>query len=86
LLYTLDAAVIALKIRRKFSLLARASAERVNEAATRWTYGVFCSILLHDPGKMGAGVSLLAKTPDREDARSRHASEPVEWLYAPARY
>ncbi len=64
LVHTLDAAVIALKIRRKFSLPAGAGAERVNEAATRWTYGVFCSILLHDPGKVGAGVSLLAKTPD----------------------
>ena len=65
LVHTLDAAVIALKIRRKFSLPAGAGAERVNEAATRWTYGVFCSILLHDPGKVGAGVSLLAKTPDQ---------------------
>ena len=64
LVHTLDAAVIALKIRRKFSLPAGAGAERVNEAATRWTYGVFCSVLLHDPGKVGAGVSLLAKTPD----------------------
>ena len=64
LVHTLDAAVIALKIRRKFSLPAGAGAERVNEAATRWTYGVFCSILLHDPGKVGAGVSLLAKTPN----------------------
>ena len=35
LVHTLDAAVIALKIRRKFSLPAGAGAERVNEAATR---------------------------------------------------
>jgi integrating conjugative element relaxase (TIGR03760 family) len=62
LVHTLDAIVIALKIRRKFSLPTGAGAERVNEAATRWTYGVFCALLLHDPGKVGAGVSLLAKT------------------------
>lgn len=62
LVHTLDAAIIALKLRRKYSLPAGAGAERVNEAATRWTYGVLIAMLLHDPGKVGASVALMARS------------------------
>jgi len=62
--HTIDALDIALRIRRKYQLPPRASAELVNSAGTRWTYGVFCAILLHDPGKIGTAVQLLAKSSD----------------------
>jgi integrating conjugative element relaxase (TIGR03760 family) len=61
LVHTLDAAMIALKLRRKYSLPAGAGAERVNEASTRWTYGVLVAVLLHDPGKVGSSVNLRAR-------------------------
>ena len=64
LVHTIDALDIALRIRRKYQLPPRASAELVNAAGTRWTYGVFCAILLHDPGKIGTAVQLLAKSSD----------------------
>ena len=64
LVHTVDAIDIALRIRRKYQLPPRASAELVNSAGTRWTYGVFCAVLLHDPGKIGTAVQLLAKSSD----------------------
>ncbi len=61
IVHTLDALEFALKRRRKYQLPAGAGAELVNERALRWTYGVFCGVLLHDPGKVGSAVQLLAE-------------------------
>jgi integrating conjugative element relaxase (TIGR03760 family) len=61
LVHTLDAAIIALKLRRRYTLPTGATAERISEAGTRWTYAVLCAVLLHDPGKVGATVCLMAR-------------------------
>jgi len=62
LVHTLDALVFALTLRRKYQLPVGAGAERVNQAALAWTYGIFVAVLLHDPGKVGSTVTLHAKT------------------------
>jgi integrating conjugative element relaxase (TIGR03760 family) len=64
LVHTLDAVVYALTLRRRYQLPAGVGAEKVNEAALRWSYGVFAAVLLHDPGKVGAAVVLEAETAD----------------------
>lgn len=63
LVHTLDAIVYALKLRRKYQLPVGAGAEVINAAGPRWTYAIFCAVLLHDPGKVGATVTLMAETP-----------------------
>ncbi len=63
LVHTLDALVYALTLRRKYQLPVGAGAERVNQAALCWTYGIFVAVLLHDPGKVGSTVTLHAQTP-----------------------
>lgn len=65
LVHTLEVAEHALRLRKRYQLPIRAGAETINEAGPRWTYAVFAAALLHDPGKLVAGIQVITVGQDR---------------------